>query len=76
MSERAFNAKERLSTQEWKGLSPAKMRDYLLEHLYYPDSAYTDEKRLEGENRQDFVKRVFKEKKQKSFPRNELKEAA
>ena len=48
---------------EWRKLSKAKMRDYLLEHINIPDLAYTDEKRDKGESRSDFIVRVHKQKK-------------
>lgn len=50
-------------TAEWRNLTKAKMRDYLLEHVNIPDTAYSKEKRQKGETRSDFIVRMYKEKK-------------
>ena len=47
----------------WRDLSPAKLKDFLLENIHYGDPLYTLEKRMEGEKRSDFILRIHKEKK-------------
>jgi hypothetical protein len=42
----------------WKDLSRAKRRDFLLAHKTIPDAAWTEEKRLDGEDREAFIRRM------------------
>lgn len=43
----------------WRELSKSKKLAFLLAHPTIADSAHTDEKRLDGESRSDFLKRIY-----------------
>jgi hypothetical protein len=43
----------------WKDFAPAEKARHLLEHQTLPDRSWTDEPRLDGEKRSDFIVRLL-----------------
>jgi hypothetical protein len=45
--------------KNWRDLPKSKKLAFLLEHKTIADSAHTEEKRLDGETREAFLKRLY-----------------
>jgi ribonuclease HI len=52
-------AKKAGKAAEWKSLPDADLAEYLLVHKTISDSMWTEEKRLEGEKRDAFIRRIL-----------------